>query len=135
MRFVADTNVIVSALVCGGVPRRVLELAEGRICRLSYSAAIEREVRGVLRDKFGWDEAVLGRVLGRLWSIGDLVVPRGRVNAVRDDPDDSRILECALAAKADFVVSGDRHLLRLRAYGIIPIVTPREFVEIFPRRG
>jgi len=92
-------------------------------------------VRGVLRDKFGWDEAVLGRVLGRLWSIGDLVVPRGRVNAVRDDPDDSRILECALAAKADFVVSGDRHLLRLRAYGIIPIVTPREFVEIFPRRG
>jgi hypothetical protein len=60
MRFVADTNVIVSALVFGGLPRRVLELAEAGIGHIFYSQAIEAEVHRVLREKFGWDDIKLG---------------------------------------------------------------------------
>ncbi|MGA9963857.1 MAG: putative toxin-antitoxin system toxin component, PIN family [Terriglobales bacterium] len=129
MRIVADTNVIVSALVFGGVPRRVLELADSAVCELFYSEAIQVEVRRVLLEKFDWSDAKVDEVLSGLWRIGELANPRHKVNAVFDDPDDNRILECALSASAAFVVSGDRHLLRLRRYKSISIVSPREFLE------
>jgi uncharacterized protein len=131
MRIVADTNVIVSALVFGGLPRQVLELADTQQCDLFYSQAIQEEVRRVLADKFGWDEARLRHELPVLWSMGELVVPQATVRALLDDPDDDRILECALAAKAGFIVSGDRHLLRLHCYKSILIVSPREFMKTF----
>jgi putative PIN family toxin of toxin-antitoxin system len=131
MRIVVDTNVIVSALVFGGVPRRVVELAQTGRCQLFYSEAIQVEVRRVLGEKFGWHEAKLHEVLPGLWSVGELVVPRSKVNVVIDDPDDDRILECALSARASVVVSGDRHLLRLRTYKSISIVSPRGFMETY----
>lgn len=129
IRIVLDTNVIVSALVFGGVPRSVLELAEAGQYELFYSEPIQEEVRRVLTEKFGWSAAILKEVLPVLWSMGELVVPRTVVRAVPDDPDDNRILECALAARAHFVVSGDRHLLDLRPYKSILIVSPRQFLE------
>jgi len=129
MRIVVDTNVIVSALVFGGLPRRIFELVEGGYGELFYAADIQEETRRVLRDKFGWDEDRLDRYLRTLWSLGKRVVLRHRVNAVREDPDDNRILECALAADADVIVSGDRHLLKLGAYEGITILTPRDFLK------
>jgi|SRR5580704_3731462 putative PIN family toxin of toxin-antitoxin system len=128
MRIVVDTNVIVSALVFGGLPRRVFEAVEGGDCELYYSAEIEKETRRVLRDKFGWAEDRLERYLPVLWGLGERVIPLRRVNAVKDDPDDNRILECALAAAADVIVSGDGHLLRLTTYEGITILTPRSFL-------
>ncbi len=82
----------------------------------------------MLRE-FAWSQSHLDQVLPALWSVGQLVVPRSKVKAVIGDPDDNRILECALAARADCVVSGDRHLLRLGSYMSIAIMSPREFLE------
>jgi predicted nucleic acid-binding protein len=61
--------------------------------------------------------------------LGERVTPQRRVNAVKEDPDDNRILECALAAGADMIISGDGHLLRLTAFEGIAILTPREFLS------
>ncbi len=83
-----------------------------------------------MRDKFGWDDDRLDRFLPKFWKAGHLVIPRLRLRAVRDDPNDDRILECALAAGADAVVSGDRHLLTLNRYEGIVIVSPREFLRL-----
>jgi predicted nucleic acid-binding protein len=66
--------------------------------------------------------------------MGQLVAPRTAVKAVVDDPDDNRIVECALEAQAQVVVSGDHHLLALKKYRSISIVTPRQFVEVFRAR-
>lgn len=130
IRIVLDTNVIGSALVFGGVPRTILELTAARRCELFHSEPIQAEVRRVLEEKFGWAPAMLQRV-PVLWSTGELVVPGTIVDAVPDDPDDNRILECALEAKANFVVSGDHHLLALRRYKSISIVSPRQFLEAY----
>jgi len=70
MRIVVDTNVIVSALVFGGLPRRVFEAVEGGRCEFYYSAEIESETRRVLHDKFGWDEDRLDSYLPVLWNLG-----------------------------------------------------------------
>jgi putative PIN family toxin of toxin-antitoxin system len=128
-RIVLDTNVIVSALVFGGVPRTVLELAESGQCELFYSESIQNEVRRVLTEKFGWAPATLHEVLPVLWNMGESVTPRIAIRAVPNDPADDRILECAQAANASFIVSGDRHLLALRSYKSISIVTPRQFLD------
>lgn len=129
MRIVVDTNVIVSALVFAGIPRRVFEMVESGHCAFYYSAEIENETRRALHDKFGWDEDSLNRYLRKLLSFGERVTPHRRVNAVMDDPDDNRILECGLAAGADVIVSGDGHLLRLTVYERMAILTPREFLR------
>jgi putative PIN family toxin of toxin-antitoxin system len=136
IRIVLDTNVIVSALVFGGVPRAILELAEAGQCELFYSEAIQSEVRRVLAEKFDWAPATLQQVLPALWSAGEFVCPQIVVRAVDDDPDDNRILECALAANASVIVSGDRHLLALGGYKSITIVSPRQFLDSYlePRR-
>jgi putative PIN family toxin of toxin-antitoxin system len=131
IRVVLDTNVIVSALVFGGIPRGVLELAEARQCQFFYSEPIQTEVRRVLSEKFDWPQTMLREALPPLWSVGQLVVPRTTIDAVPDDPDDNRILECAVEAQAQFVVSGDRHLLSLQNYKSISIVTPRQFIQRF----
>jgi putative PIN family toxin of toxin-antitoxin system len=131
IRIVLDTNVIVSALVFGGVPRGVLELAEAGQCELFYSKPIQTEVRRVLAEKFDWPQAMLQAALPVLWGMGTLVVPRTTLNAVPADPDDNRILECAAEARAQAIISGDHHLLDLQNYKSIPIVTPRQFLELF----
>jgi putative PIN family toxin of toxin-antitoxin system len=130
-RVVLDTNVIVSALVFGGVPRGILELAEAGQCELFYSQPIQTEVRRVLAEKFDWPQAMLQQALPVLWSMGTLVAPLVTLNAVPADPDDNRILECAVEAQAQVVVSGDHHLLALKNYRSISIVTPRQFIEVF----
>lgn len=58
-----------------------------------------------------------------------LVQPTRRVSAIEDDPDDNHVLACAVTAGADFIVSGDRHLLDLRSFEGIPIRSAREFLE------
>jgi uncharacterized protein len=57
------------------------------------------------------------------------VIPDIALEVVRDDPDDNRVLECAVTGRADYVVSGDRHLLRIGAYEGIPILTVRQFMD------
>jgi putative PIN family toxin of toxin-antitoxin system len=130
VRIVADTNVIVSALVFGGVPRKVLELVDRGFCDLFYSEAIRGEVRRVLHDKFGWSSSRLATILPAFWRIGALVAPRCTVWEVSDDPDDDRILECALECDANFVISGDRHLLKLGEWRSVTIISPRQFLDI-----
>jgi putative PIN family toxin of toxin-antitoxin system len=131
IRIVLDTNVFVSALVFGGVPRTLLELADAGKCELFYSEPIQAEVRRILAEKFDWAPAKLQEILPVVWSMGELVVPRTIVHAVLRDPDDDRIIECALEAKASYIVSGDKDLLTLGRYRAIAIITARQFLEAF----
>ena len=131
IRIVLDTNVIVSALVFGGVPRALLEMAESGRCEFFYSEPIQTEVHRVLAEKFDWPQAMLREVLPVVWSMGQLVVPRTTIDAVASDGDDNRILECAVEAEVQVIVSGDHHLLSLQKYKSIAIATPRQFLELF----
>jgi uncharacterized protein len=125
VKVVADTNVLVSALIFpGGAPERVYRLAlEGRI-RLATSPPLLTELGRVLTDKFGWDAQRSEEALGQLIRIADIVEPQDTVLEIHEDPADDRVLEAALAAGADAIVSGDRHLLALRSWRGIQIVSP-----------
>lgn len=70
-------------------------------------------------------------IRARLQQTALMLEPEIVLSVVRDDPDDDRVLECAIAGKVDYVVSGDRHLLKLKSYKGIPILTVRQFMEGF----
>src|SRR5579863_4440026 len=113
MRIVVDTNVIVSALIFGGLPRRVLDLAAQGVCQLYFSAPIQNEVERVLEEKFGWSRDQIRARVGTVFSWGTSVHPLMSLAVIKDDPDDNRILECAVEAEAQAIISGDRDLVRL----------------------
>ncbi len=136
LKVVLDTNVIVSGLIASsGCPYEILQAHRRGEYVLVVSEAIVEEVERVLARPFfhqkrrvdASDIAAAGRLL-RTDAV--VVAPRGRLAVIADDPDDDRILECALEGGADYVISGDHHLLSLRQYRNTPIVTAREFLAM-----
>ena len=114
MRVVLDTNVIVSGLNFPGNERLVLELALRGRFELCLSPFILEEVAGVLGRKFDWTEERLSQALKALGNAATVIDPRRLPETIKGDHADNRILECAAAAAADYVVTGDRrHLLPL----------------------
>jgi putative PIN family toxin of toxin-antitoxin system len=108
LRVTCDTNIYISGLNFSGNPRRVLDMAEEGMIHLSVSDNILNEIEEVLRrPKFGWPEAEIGRALKEIARFTEHVEPTQRVDVVKADPDDDRILECATAAKSEYLVSGD----------------------------
>jgi uncharacterized protein len=132
LRVVLDTNVYFSALTYPqGVPFQIWQKAIRQDFVLIVSPAIIREVADVLRNKDGWHEAAIVVAVKLMAKVGDVVVPRISLQVVAGDPDDDRILECAITGKADLIVSGDRHLRRLKSFEGIGIVRPIDFLRIY----
>jgi putative PIN family toxin of toxin-antitoxin system len=129
VKVVLDTNVLVSALVFpGGLPEQVYGLAlEGEI-DLVTSSPLLIELARVLAVKFGWARSRIDRALTQALRVAELVEPTATINEVRADPADNRVLEAAAEGKADVIVSGDRHLLRLKAWRSISIESPAAFI-------
>ena len=132
-RVVADTNIFFSALMFGGLPGVFLDLAFARAFTLVSSPVLLHELDDTLRGKFAVSGEDVRLIRAKLEGIASLVEPTIRLQVVVDDPDDDRVLECALAGKADCIVSGDRHLLRLSSYQEMPIITDREFLSRIDR--
>ena len=94
------------------------------------SLPILDEIRDVLqRPKFGLSSEQALALVEELHDLCQIVTPTGRARAVLADPDDDMVLECAAAAGADLIVSGDSHLLELGQWRNIPILSPAEFVK------
>jgi len=130
LRVILDTNVLISAILFGGKPRRILEKAIRGEIRLCLSEPMLEELKGVLqRSKFDYSPEMIQIILTELMSISDFVNPSETINIVAEDPEDNRILECAVAANADYVITGDSHLLKLNKYLNIDVLNVAVFLE------
>lgn len=126
----ADTNIYISGLNFSGPPRQFLNLARAGGIRLAISEAVMEETLRVLREKFHWPEDALREAAANINEFTERVRPSQLVDVIQEDPADNRILECAIAANSDFIVTGDRHLLRLERYGSIRITKVADFLEL-----
>lgn len=126
----ADTNIFISALVFGGGPGRFLEAARRGLFRLDLSPAILAETLRVLAEKFDWSQPMLDLAEHRLTEIAILALPAISIDAVPADPDDNRVLECAVAAGSRYIVSGDGDLLGLGSYESIRILRVSDFLAM-----
>ena len=130
MNIVCDTNVLISGILFGGHARQILRLASQGVITNFISPEILRELEDVLlRPKFGLNsEKVLGIISLTKGSFESVVTAR-RVSKILNDPDDNHILATASKADASFIISGDRHLLDLKEWEEIRMVSPAEFME------
>jgi uncharacterized protein len=126
----ADTNVYISALEFGGLPLQVLTAARQGLIRLDISNPLLDEIDRVMRDKFAWSEDMRRRLTLRLSRFTSLVRPTQTIDAVPEDPDDNRVLECAVAAGSRYIVTGDAVLLRLGEYEGIQILRVGDFIRL-----
>ncbi len=133
MRVVLDTNVLISALVFpDSKPDKILAQARRHDIELFISLFILSELERVLREKFHFTKKESSAVVTAVRAFAHVITPLERIAVVTAKDDDNRILECAIAAQAAFLVTGDkRHLLPLRTYRGIKIVTPAEFLELY----
>jgi putative PIN family toxin of toxin-antitoxin system len=128
---VLDTNILISAMGWNGPSHRCLEMAEqGRFTVVTCEQILE-EFASNLQRRLKFSEAEILSCCRWLISFAHVVSINGTLQGACSDPKDDKILECAIAAKATHIVSGDqKHLLSMGQYEGIPIITPRQFVEL-----
>lgn len=139
MRVILDTNVVVSALVWGGTPFKLLQAATDGDIDLYTSPVLMDELREVLArehlasrlvQQCASVEAAIGLHGELAIKVSPVVTPR----VVADDPDDDHVLAAAIAANVQLIVSGDKkHLLSIKSYQNIPILAPADalgFIEV-----
>ena len=130
IRATLDTNVYLSAfLFQDGTIADVWRFAEAGRYTVVISPFIVREFIEKLREKFKLSEAEREKIKRRVLRRAEIVQPKTVPNVITEDPDDDHILACAVAGEANIIVSGNKHLLRLKEYKDIPIVRPMDFLR------
>jgi len=134
VRAVFDTNIWVSALRMQGNPYRCSLLAVlGFVVSVTCDELLG-ELRRVLTLKFKFPSETVERHIAAIRSFSELVVITGQLRVVVEDPEDDKVVECAVVGNADYIVTGDKHLLALKQYGNIAIVKAAEFLKIVQAR-
>ena len=135
MRVVLDTNIVVSALVWGGMPFKLLQAATDGVIDLYTSPVLLTELREVLArehlaSRLIAQQSSIEQAIGFYGELAIRISPLTTPRVVANDPDDDHVIACAVAANAKLIVSGDKkHLLPIKTYQGISIVTAAEAVN------
>ena len=143
MIVVLDTNIIISSLLSSkGAPAEIIRRWEAEEFEVVTSLPLLQELQRALTYEqvtryLKQSQEQIDAFVKRLGVAATLVEPPEDLDAVADDPDDNRVLECAVAGGASFIVTGDAHLLNLGVYQGITILRPRDFLSVLEleRRG
>lgn len=130
LRLVIDTNVLISSFFVGN-PKEVIDLwRRGRAVLCLTQEVLEEYLRVMARLPIAPEtQSKLVAILQEKRNI-ELVTPSRHHAVIREDPEDDKFIDCAVEAKADYIISGDEHLLRVKGYRSIPIYSPKEFLQL-----
>jgi putative PIN family toxin of toxin-antitoxin system len=130
-RVVIDTNVVISALLFGGEPGELIPLwKSGRIKPLASKEMVDEYLRVLTYPKFGLTPEEINFLLYQeIVPYFEIVKAKAGRVIVGDDPSDDKFIRCAEAGRAKTIISGDQHLLRLKSFGAISILTPVQFLK------
>jgi len=133
VRVVADTNILVSALLFGGPPDQVFFAGLRGEIQLLISLSLLKELEKVLKEKFKLNFHLVREIIEEVREVAEIVEVSSHIKAISYPDEDNRVLECAVDGKADFIVTGDtKHILPLKEYGGIKILSPSEFLRHLP---
>lgn len=130
IKIIFDTNVLVSAIVFGGNPRRCMELALEESVELYTSRELLGEVAEKLEKKFHWPEENKEKIIQRIAQHATIVYPSVKVDRIKNNPSDNHVLEVSETVEADFIVTGDKkHILPLKRHKTAKILLPTDFLK------
>lgn len=135
MRITADTNVLISSTFWYGSSNKIMEKVENKEIELVLSREIIKEFTKVLeyeeiQQKIKNKNLEMRRTVEKIASISTIVEPKQKLNVVKDDAKDNKIIECAVEGNVDYIISQDKHLLKLKEYKEIKIVLPEDFLKV-----
>ena len=133
IRLVLDTSTLISALGWKkGNPRKIFEdCLSGKYQLIESIDLINEFLKVFNRDKFSFiSKEDKQEFIVRLFEICNLVEPKTKLNIIEDDPEDNIVLECALEGNANYIISSDPHVLKLKEFKGIKIVNPKEFLDL-----
>ena len=131
MRITVDTNFLVSATQWDySVAHKLLKRFIEQDVKLFATKEILDEFSDVLQRDFKYSKDEVSNVIEKLLFIVELTEPTKKVDIIKEDPDDNKIIECAIASNSEFILTYDKHLLKHRMYEDIKIITPEPFMTI-----
>lgn len=130
-KIVLDTNVIISAFGWKGSPHKIFQgCVEGNF-QLYLSPPLLLEISKVLYyKKLNFEQNDVDEFMSIIIEAANFIDPNLTINLVADDPSDNRIIECALAAECDYIITGDKHLLKINNFYDISIISPEKFLKL-----
>ena len=140
IKVVLDTNVVVSAyLVPAGKPAEILSLARKGKLHIFLSREIVDEIKQTLlspklKKIHRNTPNQIGLFIRTFSKVATVTPGKKSVDFIKDDPDDNKILACALEGRVDYIVSGDHHLTDLKSFQSISIVNPHMFLQVMRGR-
>ena len=140
-RVVMDTNIFVSGIISPhGIPRQILDAARRGRFTLVTSEKINEEILEVLHgdyiyENYNLTEDMIYDICALLYEGSDLVEGLYLVEEVEEDPEDDKFLACAMEGDADYIVSGDEHLLALKYFHGVQIVRAKQFTDVLQAKG
>lgn len=135
-RVVIDTNVLISGIIQkSGFPYEVVKSWEDGTLVLITSLTMIEEAKKVMeypkiKKKYALSEDSIKQIVLNLLRYSVVVDNPPTLNVIKEDPEDNKVLSTAIEGKADYMVSGDSHLLNLKSYKGIEIITPKGFCEV-----
>ena len=138
MRIVLDTNVVVSGTFWTGDSFKLLENINRNKIWIIVSLSILEEYGKILHseeilEKTSEYQQARIQAIHKILNKAIIIEPKERIDAVKDDPDDNKFLEAAIWGESDYIISQDRHLLNLKKFRDIPIISPKEFLQIIKK--
>lgn len=132
MRVVFDTNIYLSALVFpGSKPALLFEAARSGRFELYCTSFILDELKRNLMLKFGYSEPESQKFVQEILKVARVIKSASLINIIKEKISDNRILECAVAAKANYLITGDKkHILPLQVIAQTKIISAADFIEI-----
>jgi len=135
MRITLDTNVLISGTFWTGDSFRILDMIDNKELDNISSREIIEEYNETIKsdeivDKVDNKKLIMTKVVHNVIKNSEIVEPTAKLDVIKDDPDDNRVLECAKEGKVSHVITNDNHLLKLKEFEGIKIVTPEEFLQI-----
>jgi len=131
MKIVLDANIFISSLFWGGNPRLIVERVIAGIDELFITNEILDEITGVIsRPKFHATSDEINYFIDSIKEIGNIITPKKHSRNKSRDKNDDKYIECGIAANADYIISGDIHLLELGKIHNTEIITAKNYPEI-----
>lgn len=132
LKIVLDTNILISGTYWFGNPKTIIELAITNKIQVFTSIELINEYKNILVREFLETEKSAENKTRLILDFSNLIKPITKVS-ICIDPDDNKVLEIALEVRADIIVSGDKHLLSLKKFEEIQILTAKKFIELFEK--
>ena len=129
---VLDTNVLISATLWdwSSAQKFLFKLIQSNI-KIYSSPEIICEYYNVLTRDFDYTDDELFYILEKVLSFVTLVTIKSEINLIKDDPDDNKIIECALVSSSEYIITYDKHLLKFNNYNNLKIIKPEDATNLF----